>query len=64
MPKNQKPQFGELPPKYNFVLNPYPDERLYRCPYCGEKTGQRKHPLLIHIDPSHLIALNYTCRYC
>ena len=26
--------------------------------------GQRKVPLLIHVDPAHLIALNYTCRYC
>jgi YgiT-type zinc finger domain-containing protein len=64
MPKKQKPQFGELPPKYNFVLNPYPSERLSRCPFCGGKTGQRKRPLLIHVDPKHLIALNYTCRYC
>jgi hypothetical protein len=28
------------------------------------KTGQRKIPILIHINPQHLIALNYTCRYC
>lgn len=52
------------PPQYNFVLNPYPDERLSRCPFCSNKTGQRKRPLVIHIDPMHLIALNYTCRYC
>ncbi len=31
---------------------------------CSEKTGQRKIPLLIHVMPKHLIALNYTCRYC
>ena len=54
--KNQK--------KYNFVLNPYPDERLSRCPYCAQKTGQRKVPLFIHIDPHYPIALNYTCRFC
>ena len=64
MPKNKKPQFGELPPSYNFVLNPYPEERLSRCPFCAEKTGQRKIPLFIHVDPMQLIALNYTCRYC
>lgn len=64
MPENQKRHLGELPPKYNFVLNPYPDKRLSRCPYCERKTGQRKLPLLIHIDPLNLIALNYTCRYC
>lgn len=26
--------------------------------------GQRKVPLVIHVDPLHLVALNYTCRYC
>ena len=57
-------QFGKLPPKYDFVLNPYPDARVSRCPFCEAKTGQRKLPLLIHIDPLHLIAFNYTCRYC
>jgi hypothetical protein len=53
-----------FPRRYNFILNPYPDQRLSRCPMCDGKTGQRKRPLLIHIDPRHLIALNYTCRYC
>lgn len=64
MVKAKKPQFGELPPRYRFVLNPYPDMRVSRCPYCEHKTGQRKIPLLIHVEPVHLIALNYTCRYC
>jgi hypothetical protein len=64
MAKAKKPQFGELPPQYSFVLNPYPDMRVGRCPYCERKTGQRKLPLLIHVRPMHLIALNYTCRYC
>ena len=56
--------FGYLPPKYNFSLNPYPELRFSRCPGCQKKTGQRKLPLLIHIDPMNLIALNYTNRYC
>jgi hypothetical protein len=60
----KKSQFGELPPRYSFMLNPYPDQRLSRCPLCEQKIRQRKIPLLIHIDPLHLIALNYTCRYC
>jgi len=64
MTKTKKSQFGELSPKYSFVLNPYPDLRFYRCPFCGDKTGQRKIPLLIHVKPVHSIALNYTCRYC
>jgi hypothetical protein len=49
---------------YKFQLNPYPSERITRCYTCRNKTGQRKLPLLIHIDPGYLIALNYTNRYC
>lgn len=64
MAPTKKAQLGGLPPRYSFILNPYPDQRLSRCPLCEQKTGQRKVPLLIHTDPSHLIALNYTCRYC
>jgi 5-methylcytosine-specific restriction endonuclease McrA len=57
-------QLGGLPPKYSFMVNPYPEERVSRCPLCDRKTGQRKLPILIHVNPQHLIALNYTCRYC
>jgi 5-methylcytosine-specific restriction endonuclease McrA len=64
MPRAKKRHFGGLAPKYNFILNPYPDMRISSCPFCNRKTGQRKVPLLIHVDPLHLIALNYTCRYC
>ncbi len=60
----KKTRFGGMPPKYNFVFNPYPDLRFSRCPFCNRKAGQRKVPLLIHVDPSRMIALNYTCRYC
>ena len=61
---NVRKQFGNLPPKYNFSLNPYPELRFSRCPDCQNKTGQRKLPLLIHVAPLNLIALNYTNRYC
>src|ERR671914_2944840 len=64
MATSKKSQLGGLPPRYSFMLNPYPDQRLSRCPLCEQKNRQRKMPLLIHIDPLHLIALNYTCRYC
>ena len=65
MDKNTTRQrFGYLPPKYNFSLNPYSELRFSRCPNCQNKTGQRKLPLLIHVDPKNLIALNYTNRYC
>ena len=65
MSKNKlRQQFGRLPPKYNFSLNPYSEIRFSTCPDCHNKTGQRKLPLLIHVDPMHLVALNYTNRYC
>jgi len=65
MDKNKtRKTFGSLPPKYNFSLNPYPEIRFSKCPDCQNKTGQRKIPLLIHVDPKILIALNYTNRYC
>lgn len=60
----KKKHFGDLPPMYKFQLNPYPSERISRCYSCSNKTGQRKVPLLIHIEPGHFIALNYTNRYC
>jgi hypothetical protein len=64
MAKTKKFQFGALPPMYTFMLNPYSDQRISRCPVCEQKTGQRKVPLSIHVDPGYPIALNYTCRYC
>ncbi len=64
MTKSKTHLVDQIPKKYNFVLNPYPDVQVSRCPFCERKTGQRKLPLFIHIDPHHPIALNYTCRYC
>jgi hypothetical protein len=62
--KKTKTQLGKQPPQYRFFLNPYQDARFTMCPQCGNKMGQRKLPLLIHVDPMHLISLNKTCRYC
>ncbi|MEK7397825.1 MAG: hypothetical protein AAB116_12910 [Candidatus Poribacteria bacterium] len=64
MAKTKKSQIGKLKPKYNFMMNPYPEMRISSCPLCERKTGQRKLPLLIHIDPLDFLALNYTCKYC
>lgn len=61
---DQRPRFGEGEPRYRFVINPYPDVSCTTCPSCEKRTAQRKTPLLIHVDPHNLIALNYTCRYC
>ena len=63
MPKN-RPQFGELPPQYNFFLNPYVSERCVQCPQCEARTGEKKLPLVIHVDPHYPVSLNYTCIYC
>ena len=64
MAKAKRKQFGQLAPKYNYSLNPYPNLKFSNCPICNNKTGQRKLPLLIHVDPKHLISINYTNRYC
>jgi len=63
-PPQDPPRLGKQPPRYRFCLNPYSDVRFTTCPQCGKKTRQRKLPLVIHIDPQQLIALNKTCRYC
>lgn len=63
MPKKMR-QFGKLLPQYNFFLNPYENERFTHCPQCGAKMGQRKLPLVIHVDPMYPVSLNYTCKYC
>ena len=57
-------KLGELEPMHNFSLNPYPELRFSSCPDCGTKTGQRKLPLIVHVDPKNLVLLNYTSRYC
>ena len=59
-----KKKFGSLQSKFNFSLNPYPELRFSKCPDCDNKTGQRKLPLFIHVEPRNPISLNYTHRYC
>jgi hypothetical protein len=41
MAKVKQRQLGGLPPKYSLMVNPYPEERVSRCPLCDRKTGQR-----------------------
>ena len=47
-----------------FFLNPYVDFAFTRCPKCNGKTKVRKLPLVIHVEPHTLCALNKTCRVC
>lgn len=55
---------GKLPPRYSFLLNPYTDVRLSKCPRCEKLTHPRKFALFIHIDGWGPLALGKTCRYC
>ena len=61
-PKSASP--GQLPPLYNFFLNPYIIERFKHCPQCDGITQPQKVPVAIHVDPDYPVCLNYTCRYC
>jgi hypothetical protein len=55
---------GKLPSRYSFILNPYKNVRLSKCPRCQKPTHMRKFALLIHVDEWGLLALGKTCRYC
>ena len=55
---------GGIPRRYVFILNPYTDVRLSKCPQCGRPTHSRKFALLIHIDKFGQLAIGKTCRYC
>jgi hypothetical protein len=55
---------GKLAPRYSFILNPYTDVRLSKCPKCRQLTHLRKFALLIHIDKYGPLVLGKTCRYC
>jgi hypothetical protein len=60
----KKPRLGKLPPRYSFILNPYTDVRLSKCPKCKKLTFNRKFPLFIHIEGWGPLVLGLTCRYC
>jgi hypothetical protein len=57
-------RLGGKPARYAFLLNPYADVRLSKCPTCGRPTHPRKFALLIHADGWGPLALGKTCRYC
>jgi hypothetical protein len=59
-----KKRLGKLPLRYLFILNPYADVRLSKCPRCQKLTHLRKFALFIHIDEWGPMALGKTCRYC
>ncbi len=57
-------RIGKLPPRYSFILNPYSDVRLTKCPRCEKPTHLRKFALFIHVEGWGPLALGKTCRYC
>jgi hypothetical protein len=57
-------QIGNLKPRYSFILNPYVDIRLSRCPDCQGPTHPRKFALFIHLDGWGPLILGKSCRYC
>jgi hypothetical protein len=57
-------QFGNLPPKYSFILNPHAGTRVSSCPICEKPTHTRKFAMMIHIDDFGLMTLGKTSRYC
>lgn len=57
-------RLGKLPARYSFILNPYTDVRLSKCPKCERPTHPRKFPLFIHVDGWGPLLLGKTCRYC
>jgi hypothetical protein len=59
-----KKTIGGLPPRYTFLLNPYTDTRLSKCPKCERLTHSRKFALFIHIEGWGPLTLGKTCRYC
>jgi hypothetical protein len=59
-----KKRLGKLPPRYSFLLNPYQNKRLSKCPKCNQLTRLRKFALFIHIDNLGPMVLGKTCRYC
>ncbi len=55
---------GKLAPRYSFLLNPYSDVRLSKCPRCGRLTHLRKFALFVHVEGYGPLVLGKTCRYC
>lgn len=64
MAQTKRPKLKLQKSRYYFFLNPYKDDAFTKCPKCLTKTLIRKFPLVIHIEPRHVLILNKKCRYC
>src|SRR4051794_11290171 len=59
-----RPKVGKLKPRYSFILNPYSDVRLSKCPKCDRPTHPRKFALVIVVKGYGPYVQGKTCRYC
>lgn len=59
-----KRKVGGRPARYKFLLNPYSDVRLSKCPICQKPTHPRKFALFIHVEGWGFLVLGKTSRYC
>lgn len=57
-------RIGSQPPRYSFILNPYSDVRVSKCPRRRRPTYARKFALFIHVDGFGPLVLGKTCRNC
>ena len=55
---------GMAEPRHLFLLNPYKEYALTKCPRCQGATKIRRHCLVVHVERRHLLFLNKSCRYC
>ena len=62
MPKSK--HVGKLPPRYRFILNPYAETRVSRCPLCERLTHPRKFAYFIHVEGWGPLILGKTGPYC
>ncbi|HEU5227126.1 MAG TPA: hypothetical protein VFU49_04885 [Ktedonobacteraceae bacterium] len=57
-------RLGKQRPRYDLLLNLYPDTRFPICPQCQGKTHLRKFSLVVHVNPNHTAILDTRCRFC
>lgn len=63
-PTGPSQHLGKQEPRYEFLLNPYHDQRFSICPGCDGRTLLRKVPLVVHVDPLNPVAITVSCRFC
>jgi hypothetical protein len=59
-----RPRIGKRPPRYAFILNPFTQTRVSRCPLCDKLNFPRKFPLLIAVEGWGPYVQGKTCKYC